>query len=206
MLPRLYAITDEVVLPNPVLLDKAQEVLQAGIRMLQVRFKTTPWEEQIRLGEKLRELTRQFDSYLVVNDSPQLALSIEADGVHLGAGDPDVARAREILDPAKIVGVSCYEDLELVKMYEPRCADYVGVSSPYLSTTKQKGIVDIQGLKSVVRTSKVPVYVIGGITPAKVREIMRTGCHGIAVISAIFGKENPGNAVKEFLSLLENIS
>ncbi len=236
-LPRLYAVTDENVIPNNRLVEGVQEVLQAGVRLLQVRFKKTPYPEQIKLGRKLRELTRKYDTIFIVNDSPELAVELDADGVHLGADDPDIAAARKLLGPAAIIGVSCYENIELVKRWGHEEVAYIGLSSPYVSTTKKKEVVSLSDFKALVGAAQVPVYAIGGVTSKRVGEMMQAGCYGgcyvrkgqdaslgysenapegyggcygcyggcygVAVISAIFGAENPGQAVKDFLAELE---
>lgn len=211
-LPRLYAITDENVIPNNRLVEGVQEVLQAGVRLLQVRFKKTPYPDQIELGHKLRELTRRFEAIFIVNDYPELAKEIDADGVHLGADDPKVSAARELLGPDAIIGVSCYGcygDAEQMIRFGPGDVAYIGLSSPYPSSTKQKEVVSLSDFKALVGVARVPVYAIGGITADKISEVLSSdyegcyGCYGVAVISAIFGAENPGQAVREFLAELQ---
>ncbi|MBA7593688.1 Thiamine-phosphate synthase [subsurface metagenome] len=205
-LPRLYAITDEKVLPNHLLLKKVQKVLEAGVRFLQVRFKKTPYDEQLRLGQEIRALTREYNSLLIVNDSPQLANAIEADGVHLGADDPQVPQAREILGKDAIIGVSCYEDMALVRRWSPGDISYIGLSSPYPSTTKHKEVVSLPRFRELVAASRLPCYAIGGITPQRVEEMLDAECYGVAVIFAIFGAENPAYETKRFLAELDRLS
>jgi len=205
-LPRLYAITDEKVLPNHLLLEKVQEVLEAGAGFLQLRFKKTPADERLRLGQEIRALTREYNSLLIVNDSPQLANAIEADGVHLGADDPQVPQAQGILGKDAIIGVSCYEDMDLVKRWTPEDISYIGLSSPYPSTTKHKEVVALDKFKELVAASRLPCYAIGGITPQRVGEMIGAGCYGVAVIFAIFGAENPAYETKRFLAELDRLS
>jgi len=206
MLPRLYVVTDEKVLLNAQLITKVREVLEAGAGFLQLRFKKTPADERLRLGQEIRALTREYNSLLIVNDSPQLANAIEADGVHLGADDPQVPQARRILGKDAIIGVSCYEDMDLVKRWTPEDISYIGLSSPYPSTTKHKEVVALDKFKELVAASRLPCYAIGGITPQRVGEMIGAGCYGVAVILAIFGAENPAYETKRFLAELDRLS
>ncbi len=205
-LPRLYAVTDEKVLPNLRLIQKVADVLEAGVRLLQVRFKKTTAREQLSLGQEIRVLTSKYNALLVVNDSPELALKIEADGVHLGADDPKVPYARKILGPDAIVGVSCYEDIRLVRQFSPGDVSYIGLSSPYPSSTKHKEVVSMPGFRELVAASRLPCYAIGGITPEMAGQMLDAGCHGVAVISAVFGAEDPAYETKRFLAELDRLT
>ncbi len=205
-LPRLYAVTDEKVLPNVRLIQKVADVLEAGVRLLQVRFKKTPAREQLSLGQEIRVLTSKYNALLVVNDSPELAKEIGADGVHLGADDPKVPYARKILGPDAIVGVSCYEDIRLVRQFSPGDVSYIGLSSPYPSSTKHKEVVSLPRFRELVAASRLPCYAIGGITPERAGQMLDAGCHGVAVISAIFGAGNPAYETKRFLAELDRLT
>jgi thiamine-phosphate diphosphorylase len=205
-LPRLYAVTDEKVLPNHLLLEKVQEVLEAGVRLLQVRFKKTTADEQLKLGAEIRALVRRYGAILIVNDSPELAKEIAADGVHLGANDPQVPQAREILGNDAIVGVSCYEDMALVRRWSQSDVSYIGLSSPYPSSTKHKEVVSLSRFRELVAASRLPCYGIGGITPERVGQMLDAGCHGVAVISAVFGAGNPAYETKRFLAELDRLT
>jgi len=205
-LPRLYAITDEKVLPNVRLIQKVAEVLEAGVRLLQVRFKKTAAREQLSLGQEIRVLTSKYNALLVINDSPELAKEIGADGVHLGADDPQVPHARGILGKDAIIGVSCYEDMDLVKRWTPEDVSYIGLSSPYPSSTKHKEKVSLPRFRELVAASRLPCYAIGGITSEKVSEMMGAGCWGVAAISAVFGAEDPAYETKRFLAELDRLT
>jgi thiamine-phosphate diphosphorylase len=206
MLPRLYAVTDEDIVPNEYLLERSEDVLEAGVRLFQVRFKKTPYEEQVRLGRKLRELTKKYNTIFIVNDSPELARELGACGVHLGADDPDVPYARRLLGPDAIIGVSCYDEIERVRRRSTGDISYIGLASPYPSPTKPKVNPGLDKLRELVVHSKVPVYAIGGITPERVAEIVKLGCYGVAVVSAIFGAKDPGQEVRNFLAELERFT
>ncbi|MBN2378641.1 thiamine phosphate synthase [candidate division WOR-3 bacterium] len=201
-LPRLYALTDEDLVPNHRLLDKVEVVLEAGVRLLQVRFKNTPHEEQNRLGKELRELTSAYGALFILNDFPEVARSVAADGVHLGAQDPRVDFTRKLLGPKAIIGVSCYDQIERITQWGSGDISYLGIASPYPSPTKAKVSPGLDTFRNLIVEARVPVYAIGGITPSRVGEMIKAGCHGVAVISAIFGVDDPAKAIKEFLSEL----
>jgi len=197
-LPRLYAISDEEIVPNEELLEKVEEVLVAGVKLFQVRFKKTPHEEQYRLGKKLRELTRAHDALFIFNDSPEVARSVQADGVHLGANDPRVSFARRLLGQKAIIGVSCYDRIDRVVKWGPQEISHLGMATPYPSPTKPKVNPDIEEFTNLVSHARVPAYAIGGVTLERVGEMLKAGCYGVAVVSAVFAAEDPARAVLEF--------
>lgn len=205
-LPRLYAISDETIIPNNRMLESVEEVLQAGVRLFQVRFKKTPYPERLELGRKLRELTTSYEALFIVNDSPELARELEADGVHLGADDPQVLQAREVVGPQAIIGVSCYDQPQRVSRWGPEHISHLGMATPYPSSTKPKVNPDLKKFSGLVSLARVPVYAIGGVTPECVAELMKVGCYGVAVVSSIFGADDPSRAVKLFLKELGKFS
>lgn len=202
-LPRLYAVTDEALTPDSTLVDQARVVLQAGVRMLQVRFKTSSHDERLRLAIRLRELTRDHDALLVINDHPALASEVEADGVHLGEHDPEVETARTLLGPHVLLGVSVYDRMDRVERFGPLGVDYFGASSPYTSPLKKaKAVPAMDAFRELVQASPVPVFGIGGVTPQRVARMRDAGCHGVAAVTAIFGSPDPARAVREFRQAL----
>ncbi len=201
-LPRLYAITDESVLPDERLLQGIQHVLDAGVRLVQVRFKTSTPEARLRLGRALGQMTRRAGALLVVNDHPELAAEIGADGVHLGESDPGVEHARALLGPDAVVGVSAYDRMDRVLAWGPEQISYIGLSSPYASTLKDTAMPSLERFTELVSASRVPVYGIGGITPGRTAEMIRAGCHGVAAVTSVFGAPDPAAAVAGFLDVL----
>jgi thiamine-phosphate pyrophosphorylase len=201
-LPGLYAVTDDVLVPNVDLAARTERLLLAGVRLVQVRFKRTPLSEQVAFGRELRALTRRFSALLIADDSPELAAEIGADGVHLGASDAPVSAAREILGPDAIVGVSGYGDRALVAAIDPSRVDYVGLESPYPSGTKEKGTPDMARFAAMVRASQVPAYAIGGVTPERTPAMLHAGCRGVAAIAALYAVPDPAAAVEAFFAAL----
>jgi thiamine-phosphate pyrophosphorylase len=198
-LPRLYGLTDEATLPSDRLIDGVRTACEAGLRLVQVRFKRTPHEERLRLGRELRTVTRDLGALLIVNDHPELAAELGADGAHVGAEDVGVERAREILGPDAVVGMSAYGEEGLVRESADRGATYVGLSSPFPSPTKEKPRTDPAAFARLAGSSPVPAYVVGGIDAARAAEAVRLGCHGAAVVSALFGAPDIAAATRELL-------
>jgi thiamine-phosphate pyrophosphorylase len=201
-LPGLYAVTDDVVVPNAVLAARTERLLRAGVRLLQVRFKKTPYPEQVARGRELRGLTSRYGALLIADDSPRLAAEIGADGVHLGAEDATVEEARALLGPEAIVGVSGYDEEARVAAIDPSAVDYAGLSSPYPSLSKEKRTPPVERFAALVRVSPVPVYAIGGLTPERTLAMLSAGCHGVAAIAALYSAPDPAAAVAAFLAAL----
>jgi len=197
-LPRLYAVTDEAVVPNEVLLSRVERLLEAGLRLLQLRFKTTPEEERVRLGRAIRAATRAAGAILIANDSPDFAREIEADGVHLGAEDPAVENAWNVLGPDAIIGVTGYADEGRVARFRPDEVAYLGLSSPHPSPTKVKPVPDADEFERLVACARVPVYAIGGMTPERTPDAVRAGCHGVAAVSCLLGSRRGAAMVRRF--------
>jgi thiamine-phosphate pyrophosphorylase len=201
LLPRLYGVTDEALLPGRALIERVRLALMGGLRLVQVRFKTTARAERLSLGRELRAMTSEHGALLIVNDRPELAADLGADGVHVGAEDVSVERARELLGPDAIVGMSAYGDEALVRSSIERGATYVGLSSPYPSPTKDKPSTDVETVRHLAAISPVPTYAIGGITFERAARMTALGCHGVAVVSALFGAQDVTATTRRFVEV-----
>jgi thiamine-phosphate pyrophosphorylase len=202
-LPRLYGVTDEALMPGRALVDGVESALSGGLRFVQVRFKITPPDERLLLGRELRAMTSDHGALLIVNDHPETAAEIGADGTHVGADDVSVERAREVLGPDAIVGMSAYGDEALVRASADRGATYVGLSSPYVSPTKEKPVTDAETIRHLAAIAPVPTYLIGGITVERAAEAMDLGVHGLAIVSGLFGAEDVEEATRRLLRIVE---
>lgn len=196
----LYVIT-EPALRDPI--ETAQAVLTAGVRLLQLRDKTSTTRELVQIGHALRTLTRQYEARLIVNDRLDVALAIEADGVHLGQDDLPAELARRIAGDGFIIGVSA-ETVEEARQAEAAGADYLGVGPMFATHTKPDagtpvGPARLHAIKQAVR---IPVFGIGGIIPENAPAVLHAGADGICVISAIVGASDPTAAARAFLRML----
>lgn len=208
MLKGLYVITDKKLIPRDKFAATVEEAIRGGASVVQLREKDTPEDEVIEIGKTLLGLTRKYGVPLIINDSAELAREIGADGVHLGEDDPMVAHARDVLGRDKIIGVSCYGKIERGINAERDGADYVAFGTPFFTPTKpERTPTSFDVLKEAVsRIKSIPVFAIGGITPENAESVLETGVDGIAVITAVFGAEDPGKAARELASIAERYS
>lgn len=201
----LYVITDERLTPyeGGRIFKLVEKVLKGGARVLQLRDKSKSDEELYEIALKLKELCRAYGALFIVNDRPYLAKEVSADGVHLGKDDPKLIKVKNLL-PQKIIGISCYGDLERAKEAERLGAGYVAFGSFYPSPTKPDSkIVPKEILKLAKRELKIPVCAIGGITLERAEELIRLGADLIAVISDIWLSEDPEKRAKAYSELFE---
>lgn len=201
----LYVITDKKLIKRGKFIETVEKSIKGGARIVQLREKDTPQNEILNLGRELLKLTRRYDVPLIINDSPELAKEIGADGVHLGGGDTSIKNARAILGDEIIIGVSCYNQIERGLNAVQNGADYVVFGTPYYTPTKpEREPTSIEVLKEAVYViSQIPIFAIGGITKENASEILGTGVNGIAVITSVFGSPDPENAARE-LAILSN--
>ena len=188
----LYVVTDGRLARGRDQVEVIEAAIRGGATMVQLRDKHLAAREQYELGRRLRELTRRTGTVLIVNDRVDLALAIEADGVHLGQDDlsPDVAR--RLLGPDGIVGISAANTAEL-SLVERECADYVG-TGPLASTgTKADAGAAIgpAGIAAVRALTRLPMVAIGGVTAGNAVSAIAAGADGVAVVSAVIGAEDP---------------
>jgi thiamine-phosphate pyrophosphorylase len=199
----LYVITDKKLIKRAGFIETVEKSIKGGARIVQLREKDTPQNEILNLGRELLKLTRRYDVPLIINDSPELAKEIGADGVHLGGGDTSIKNARAILGDEIIIGVSCYNQIERGLNAVQNGADYVVFGTPYYTPTKpEREPTSIEVLKEAVYViSQIPIFAIGGITKENASEILGTGVDGIAVITSVFGSPDPENAARELATL-----
>ncbi len=200
-LPRgLYAITPDWA-ETPRLIAATEAILRGGGRIVQYRNKTASSCHRDEQAIALRGLTRRFDALLIINDDIELALAVEADGVHLGADDGDLAKARWRLGPNRLLGASCYQDTALAHAAVAAGADYVAFGSVFASPTKPLARRAGLGLFDKTRTGlAVPVVAIGGITPDNCAPLVEAGTDLLAVISAVYDTASPEAAARQFQS------
>ncbi len=182
----LYAITPDG-LENADLLTRVAAALRGGARLLQYRDKQRPAAQQKEIAEALKTLCAPFDCHFIINDNLALAQAVDADGVHLGGSDGDLAAARRALGPDKILGASCYADLRLAVAAANAGADYVAFGAVYPSLTKPEAEHAPLDLFSRCRNVlAVPTCAIGGITLANAAATIAAGADQLAVISDLF--------------------
>ncbi len=199
----LYAITPDLVDTEKLLRD-VRLALQGGTRVLQYRNKAADAQLRKRQAQALRTLTREFDAIFIVNDDPQLAAQVDADGVHLGGEDGSIAAARTLLGKAKLIGASCYNRASVALEAVQQGADYVAFGAFFLSSVKPGAVkADVSLLRSMRGELEVPIVAIGGITAQNGRELVEAGADALAVISALWNAPDIEQAARAFSELFE---
>ena len=199
---RLYFVTDRKQTANRPLVDVVHAALDGGVRAVQLREKDLEGRELYELAEQLRDLTTRYQARLLINDRIDVALAVEADGVHLGHNSFPVAAARRLIGLDRLIGVSTHSQQEIAAA---QGADFI-VFGPVYYTPSKAAYGEPQGLKRLqeaVAHSPVPVFAIGGIKTDRVAEILETGARGIAMISAISAANDPAQAARDLLKQIE---
>ncbi len=196
----LYWIADDSLAGGRPLVEVAEAAIGAGLRVYQYRDKTRSQRDQYPIARALADLARRSGSTFLINDDIDLALVVEAHGVHLGQGDFPVAEARRILEPTMLVGCSAHT-IDQARAAEADGADYLGVGPIYESTTKMaRPPLGCDQLRAICRAVQIPVYAIGGITVDRCRDALAAGARGVAVASGLL--PNIAQQTAAFLSAL----
>ena len=198
----LYAVTDRMWLKEGErLVDVAENVLQNGATFLQIREKDLDEESFEEESEKLKALCNSYRVPFVVNDSVEIALQCGADGVHVGQSDIRGRDIRAIIGPDKILGISA-GTVEQAIAAEQAGADYIGVGAVFDTSTKKiTRAMGVEELRDISQSVSIPVVAIGGINAGNILQLSGSGVDGVAVVSAIFGAEDPGKATAELREL-----
>ena len=198
----LYAITDPECSPSYLVIKHVREALSGGARIIQYRDKTTPFAAQIDIAKQLKTLCQNHQAWLIINDSIDLAMACEADGVHLGKNDSNLIQAREALGNQAIIGLSCYNDLSLAQRMQDLGADYVAFGRFFPSKTKPHAPpADLTTLAQARAQLNIPVVAIGGVTALNAPQLIQSGAHSVAVIQGLFGQTNIRQAATDITSL-----
>lgn len=198
---RLYLVTS----PGEQVLNVVEAALQGGLTLVQYRNKTAEDIVKLEEGKKLRQVCDRYGALLILNDRPDLALAVDADGVHLGQQDIPIALARELLGPQKLIGRSTTNPQEL-KQAIAEGADYIGVGPVYETPTKPgKTAAGLEYVRYAAKESSVPWFAIGGIDLNNLNEVLGEGTQRVAVVRSIMEAEQPMLVTQYFLSQLTRI-
>lgn len=202
----LYAVTDQAWLKEgQTLLSVCEAVLANGATFLQIREKDLDAGAFEAEAAKLKALCEAHRVPYVVNDSVEIALAIDADGVHVGQSDIRGRDIRSLIGPDKILGISAGTVEEAVAA-EAAGADYIGVGAVFATSTKQNARnLSVEKLREIAEAVSIPVVAIGGINARNLLELKGSGVDGVAVVSAIFAAEDPGRATRELLALAKEL-
>ena len=185
----LYAITDPALCPAQTLESQVEQALAGGCRVIQYRDKHADRDRRRDQAGRLAELCRRHRALLIVNDDIELACEVGADGVHLGRDDPDPAAARAALGDGAIIGVSCYNRLDLALAAAAAGVDYVAFGRFFPSRTKPEAVQATLELLHQARAAiGLPLVAIDGITPENGAPLIAAGADMLAVVHGIFGQ------------------
>jgi len=192
---KLYVITDAGLSRGRNNREVVEAALRGGATAVQLREKNLPTRRLLEEARELRRLTLREGALFIVNDRPDVALAVEADGVHIGDDDMPLQDCRRILGDSFLVGVSA-DSPEEAKEAQKQGADYLGCGPVYATTTKTDAGVPLGpgGLEEICRSVEVPVVGIGGIDVENAAAVMEAGVFGIAVISAVVSANSPEEA------------
>lgn len=199
---RLYLVTDSEILEGRDFYEEIENALKGGVTTVQLREKNCDGREFLEKAIKLREITRKYGAWLIINDRVDIALLCDADGVHVGQSDMPCDVTRKLIGKDKILGVSAATITEAKKAQEDG-ADYIGTGAVFPTVTKDDApSITKQDLKKVVESINIPVVAIGGINHNNAFELIDTGIAGLSVVSAIMNAENPKRASEELLKII----
>ena len=200
----LYFITDSTGFEEEKFLYVIEEALKGGVTLLQLREKEKNTREYIALAEKVHNITKKYNVPLIIDDRVDVALSIEAEGVHVGQSDMPIFLARKLMGKDKIVGATTKTVEQAKEAYE-QGADYLGVGAIYPTTTKVKTVLtSTEILKDICNSVPIPTNAIGGLNKENIDILKEIPIAGICVVSAIMKSENPQKATYELLEKIRS--
>lgn len=204
--PSIYCITDERHSKGRDNISVVKKMLEAGIKIIQYRGKYKSFNEKYKEAVVIRKLTKEYNAILIINDHPDLAVMVNADGVHLGQDDYPVEKVREMVGEDFIIGVSTHSPEQYLKAVESG-ADYAGVGPLFRTYTKENVMdpVGVEYLEWVVKNKKIPFVAIGGIKLHNIDEVVRKGAKCICLVSEITESDDivgKINLIKRRLNIL----
>lgn len=201
----LYAVTDRMWLNGRTLKEVVKESLDGGVTFLQLREKNLDDKHFLEEAVELQELCKQYKVPFIVNDNVDIALKMNADGVHVGQSDMQAADVRAKLGPDKIIGVSA-QTVEQAVLAQQRGADYLGVGAVFPTGSKADADdVSFETLKAICEAVTIPVVAIGGITQENLEQLKGSVICGIAVISAIYAQSDIKEASRKLKETTKKI-
>ena len=199
----LYLVTDKSDDVEKFLMT-IEEAIKGGVSVVQIREKTADTLDFYNLALKVKEITEKHNVPLIINDRVDVALAVDAEGVHVGQSDMPCDVTRALVGPDKIVGVSA-ATIEEARKAESDGADYIGAGAVFPTTTKDDAPkITKKDLKEIVESISIPVVAIGGITLNNAHELNDTGIAGLSVVSAIMSSENPKKSSEELLKIFNS--
>ena len=201
----LYIVTDRSWLGTKSLSAQVEESIVNGATFVQLREKNVTFEEFTAIAREIKSICVRHNVPFVINDDIDVALAVDADGVHIGQSDISLPRARSLLGNEKIIGVSA-GSLEEALNAKENGADYIGVGAIFPTSTKENAdSVSVELLKKITECTNIPTVAIGGIGEDNISELAGSGIDGVAVISAVFAQEDIGKATRNLKAVVKKV-
>lgn len=201
----VYAITDRHWTGTQTLEQQVEDVLKNGATFLQIREKNMLHDELVKEAVHIKEIAAKYNVPVVIDDDIYAVMESGVDGVHIGQNDMDYVEARKLLGDDKIIGMTA-PSVALAKKAEELGADYIGAGAVFSTNTKKDTKpLELSTLKEICNSVSIPVVAIGGIDHSNVRKLKGTDIDGVAVISALFGASDPGEATRELVLIMKDI-
>jgi len=200
----LYAIADTLGRPELSFLGLAEQICAGGARLLQLRVKDRPTREFLTLAQEVRTICHRYGSLLIINDRADIALAVEAEGVHVGQEDLPLAAARKVLGPGKLIGVSTHDPAQALAAGRGG-ADYLGFGPLFGTSTKATGYSarGLDQLREVRALVSLPIVAIGGITAERAPAVLAAGADAVAMISELVLANDITAKVRETLETVK---
>ena len=204
---RLYAVTDRAwAADEDALMDQIAAAIDGGAGIVQLREKHLDHDAFLKEAERFVALCREKGVVSIINDAVDIAAAVGADGVHVGQSDLAAGRAREVLGPDKLIGVSAHS-VEEALAAQAAGADYLGVGAAFVTGTKADAApISRDTIRAITAAVDIPVVAIGGISRDNITELAGCGLDGVAVVSALFAQKDVKAAAKELCALSESIA
>lgn len=199
----LYLITDRKQIKGENLPDAVERALQGGVRAVQLREKDLSSRELFELAVEMRKITSRHNALLFINDRLDIALAVDADGVHLGGESIPLYKARILMGSDRLIGVSCHNQVSARNAQE-RGADFITFGPVYFTPSKAPygDPVGLDKVRLVAGALSIPVFGLGGIKESNARQVMEAGARGVSVISAVLAAADPRQAAETLIASL----
>ena len=201
----LYLVTDSTNMTEDEFLSKVEAACRGGVTLIQLREKNRTTKEYIDLANKVKAISDRYDLPLLIDDRLDVAMAVDAAGVHVGADDMPVALARKLLGPDKIVGATA-KTVEAAMIAQADGADYLGVGAIYPTTTKVKTVLTkVETLQDICEHVSIPLGAIGGLNKDNCDILKGTDIDGLCVVSAIMKQDDCETAARELKAKIQSI-